>query len=229
MAEAAAAQGAMIDLTAEDGHSLSAYAVEPAGPPRGGLVVVQEVFGVNHHIKAVADGFAGQGYTVIAPALFDRAERGVALGYGEADLARGRALRTGIGWDEPILDVGAAMARAAAAGPVAVIGYCWGGSVAFLAACRLRPAAAVCYYGGQIIQFKGETPVCPVQMHFGARDPIIPPDDTAAIRLAQPDAQIHVYEDAGHGFNCTERPDYHADCSALALHRTLAFLERHVG
>ncbi len=229
MADPAATRSGPVSLTAEDGHSLSAYTVGPTESPRGGLVILQEVFGVNGHIRAVADGFAEHGYAVIAPALFDRAERGVELGYGEADLARGRSLRTGIGWDGPVRDVAAAMDHVAVDGPVAVIGYCWGGSVAFLAACRLKPAAAVCYYGGQIIQFKGETPACPVQMHFGARDPIIPPDDAAAIRLAQPDAQIHVYEDAGHGFNCTERPDYNADCSALALHRTLAFLSRQVG
>lgn len=229
MVDAAVTPGAMIPLTAADGHGLSAYAVGPAGPPRGGLVVIQEVFGVNHHIRAVADGFAERGYAVIAPSLFDRAERGVELGYGEADLARGRDLRTAIGWEGPVHDVAAALEKATEAGPAGVIGYCWGGSVAFLAACRLNPAAAVCYYGGQINQFKGETPACPVQMHFGAHDPIIPPADAAAIRLAQPEAQIHVYEDAGHGFNCTERPDFHADCAALARQRTLAFLERHVG
>ena len=216
-----------IALTAADGHRLDAYEARPDGKARAGLVVIQEVFGVNHHIRAVADGFAGHGYAVAAPSLFDRAERGVELGYGEDDLARGRALRMAIGWDGPVSDVAVAIAHLASDGPVGVIGYCWGGSVAWLSATRLRPSCAVCYYGGQIIQFKDETAGCPVLMHFGARDPIITADDVTAIRAAQPGAEIHVH-DAGHGFNCTERADYNPAVAAAALARTLTFLEAHL-
>ena len=216
-----------ISLTAADGHRLAAYEARPETGARAGLVVIQEVFGVNHHIRAVADGFAGHGYAVVAPSLFDRAERGVELAYGEDDLARGRVLRTGIGWDGPVSDVAAAIAHLANDGPVGVIGYCWGGSVAWLSATRLGPGCAVCYYGGQIVQFKDETAGCPVLMHFGARDPIITADDVTAIRAAQPNAEIHVH-DAGHGFSCTARADYAPDVAASALARTLTFLETHL-
>ena len=219
-----------LTVTAADGIAVSAYLVEPDGPARGGLVVVQEVFGVNHHIRAVCDGYAGHGYATLAPCLFDRAERGVEMGYGDDELARGRVLRQAIGWDGPVADVKAAIERVAgpgSGGKVGVIGYCWGGSVAFLAATRLQPACAVCYYGGQIVQFKDEAPGCPVQVHFGETDHIIPPEDRAAILAARPELEAHLYP-AGHGFNCTERADYHPESAALALERTLAFLGKHI-
>ena len=194
-------------LVAEDGHTLSAYQALPAGAATAGLVLIQEVFGVNHHIRAVADQFAQRGFAVVAPALFDRADRDVELGYGEADLALGRELRTKIGWNGPVWDVAAAMEAVRPYGRTAVVGYCWGGSVAWLAATRLQPACAVCYYGGQIVDFKDEVPHCPVLMHFGQHDPIITPDAVAAIRAAQPSMESHIYP-AGHGFNCTERADF---------------------
>ena len=218
----------MLTLSAADGNSFAAYCVGPDGAARGALVVVQEVFGVNYHMRAVCDGFAERGYVTIAPSLFDRAETGVEMGYGDGDLARGRALRQAIGWDGPVADVKAAMEAVGSYGKVGVIGYCWGGSVAFLAATRLRPACAICYYGGQIVQFKDEAPAGPVQMHFGEHDHIIPPEDRTAIIAARPEADCHVYP-AGHGFNCTERADYHPESAALALERTLAFLAKHVG
>ncbi|MCB9946565.1 MAG: dienelactone hydrolase family protein [Rhodospirillaceae bacterium] len=215
-------------LVAEDGHELTAYQALPEGEPKAGLVLIQEVFGVNHHIRAVADHFAGRGFAVIAPALFDRVERGIELGYGEADLARGRELRTTIGWQGPMMDTAAAMRAFDTSGKrVAVIGYCWGGSIAWLAATRLHPACTVCYYGGQIGDFKDEAPHCPVLMHFGERDHIITPDVVQAIRQAQPSVEIHVYP-AGHGFNCTERPDFHAESAHQALDRTLTFFDTHL-
>ena len=217
-----------LTLTAADGNRFAAYRVDPDGPSQGALVVVQEVFGVNYHMRAVCDGFASKGYAVIAPSLFDRAETGVEMGYGDDDLARGRALRQAIGWDGPVADVKAAMDAVAAYGKVGVIGYCWGGSVAFLAATRLKPACAVCYYGGQIAQFKDEIPNCPVQMHFGENDHIIPSEDRAAILAARPEVDSNVYP-AGHGFNCTERADYHPESAAQAFERTLSFLAAHVG
>lgn len=215
-------------LVADDGHELTAYQALPEGEPKAGLVLIQEVFGVNHHIRAVADHFAGRGFAVIAPALFDRVERGIELGYGEADLARGRELRTTIGWQGPMMDTAAAMRAFDTSGKrVAVVGYCWGGSIAWLAATRLHPACTVCYYGGQIGDFKDEAPHCPVLMHFGERDHIITPDVVQAIRQAQPSVEIHVYP-AGHGFNCTERPDFHAESAHQALDRTLTFFDTHL-
>lgn len=217
-------------LNAADGHSLNAFRSLPEGTPRGALVVVQEVFGVNHHIRAVTESFAVAGYAAIAPAMFDRIEPGIELGYSGDDLARGRALRTEIGWELAVMDVAAAVQAVAGWGRVGVVGYCWGGSLAWLAATRITPhvAAAVCYYGGQIAQFRDESPNCPVLMHFGEHDPIIPPEDVEAIRSAQPDVETHVYP-AGHGFNCTERGDYDPESARLAGERTAAFLSAHVG
>ena len=219
--------GDMIKLVASDGHVLSAYRHLPDDEPKAALVVCQEVFGVNHHIRSVCEQFAARGFATIAPALFDRVEPGIELSYREDDLARGRELRTSLGWDKPVMDVEAAITRAAEYGSVGVIGYCWGGSVAWLAATRLKPACAVCYYGGQIFDFKDETPNCPVLMHFGQRDHIITPDHALAIRMAQPDVVMWSYP-AGHGFNCTEREDFDPESAKLALERTLAFLDKHL-
>lgn len=217
-----------LSVTAADGNSCAAYLAEPDAAPRGALVIVQEVFGVNHHVRAVADDFAARGYVAISPSLFDRAQKGVEMGYSDDELARGRELRQAIGWDGPVADVKAAMDAVAQHGKVGVIGYCWGGSVAFLAATRLQPACAVCYYGGQIVQFKDEVPGCPVMMHFGEHDHIITREDREAVLAARPEAEAYVYP-AGHGFNCTERSDYDPESAKLALERTLAFLEKHVG
>ncbi len=219
-------------LAAQDGHRLSVYRAAPKARAKAGLVVIQEVFGVNYHIRAVCNRFAEQGYAVVAPALYDRLERGVELGYDEASLARGRELRTRLGWEAPVLDTATALkaARSDLRQPVSrvgVVGYCWGASVTWLAATRLTPDCAVCYYGAQIAQFKDERPGCPVLMHFGERDPLISAEDVAAIRAAQPEPEIHVYP-AGHGFNCTERADFHPDSAALALERSLGFFAKHL-
>ena len=222
--------GERITLTASDGHELSAYLARPDGPARAGLVICQEIFGVNAHIRDVADGFAKEGYLTVAPALFDRIEPGVELTYTADDTAHGRALRTALAWEAVMLDVGAAVDQvrtepgAAAAG---VVGYCWGGSLAWLAACRLHVAAAVGYYGGQIHEHRAETPSCPVQLHFGERDPIIPNEHVVEIGGRHPDVAILTY-DAGHGFNRTPRTDYDPDAAALARQRTLDFLLQHL-
>jgi carboxymethylenebutenolidase len=219
--------GEWIRLQASDGHELDAYRAAPASAPRGGVVIVQEIFGVNSHIRAVCDGYAAEGYAAIAPALFDRAEEKVELDYSPESTPKGRALRTQIGWDAPLLDIAAAVDASRAHGKVAAIGYCWGGSLAFLSACRLDVDCAVAYYGGQIIQFVDERPKAPVMMHFGERDPLISREDRDRITAARPEAEIHVYP-AGHGFNCTERADYDPSSAALAKERTLAFLGRHL-
>ena len=221
--------GKTITLKASDGHELSAYRADPAGTARGGLVVIQEIFGVNSHIRAVADGFAAEGYAAGAPALFDRVERGVELGYEEDGRTRGRGIRADIAWDDALQDVAAAVA-ALSGKPVGVVGYCWGGSLAWLAATRIAGiAASVGYYGGQIKDFKDEAPRCPVMLHFGTEDASIPMDAVAAVQAAQPDIPVHIYEGAGHGFNCDQRGSYHAQAATTARARTLAFLKENVG
>ncbi len=219
--------GDMITLAASDGHELGAYLARPKGPARAGLVICQEIFGVNAHIRDVADEFAAEGYLTIAPALFDRLEPGIELTYTSDDTTRGRALRTALAWEAVMLDVGAAVEHVRTDSQVGVVGYCWGGSVAWLAACRLEIAAAVGYYGGQIHEHRAETPSCPVQLHFGERDPIIPNAHVVEIGGLHPDVAIFTY-DAGHAFNCVPRLDYDPDVAALARQRTLDFLLQHL-
>ena len=221
--------GEFTTLKASDGHELAAYVAEPDGAPRGGIVVIQEIFGVNSHIRGVADGFAADGYRVVAPAMFDRIERDVDLGYDPDSIAAGRELKGRMDWDSPLLDIRAA-ADTLSGLKTGVVGYCWGGSLAWLSATRLDGlSAAVCYYGGQINDFRDETPKCPVLMHFGTEDASIPMEAVEAIRAAQPDAAIHIYEGAGHGFNCDQRGSYDAASAATARKRTMAFLAKTVG
>jgi carboxymethylenebutenolidase len=219
--------GTGVELQAADGHRLGAYVARPAGTPRGALVVVQEIFGVNSHIRAIADGYAAQGLVAIAPALFDRVERGVELGYAGPDVDRGRQLRTAAGDDKPLADIAAAIAHVAPGGKVGIVGYCWGGLLSWLAACKLDGlSAAVVYYGGGVPQQASLKPRCPVQAHFGKQDAHIPLDTVQAFGAAHPEVDLHVY-DAGHGFNCDQRGSYDAAAANLARDRTLAFLERH--
>lgn len=221
--------GDTVKLTANDGHSFDAYVARPADQPRAGLVIVQEIFGVNVHIRGVADGYAAEGYLAIAPALFDRVKPGIELGYDKDDVAEGRAIRGKVSWEAALADVSAAMGFVAGAGKVGVVGYCWGGAVAWLAATRLNPAAAVCYYGGSIHEFRNEKPSCPVVFHFGEEDAGIPMDQVKAIAAANPTQEIFTYADAGHGFNCEMRGSYHPESAGIALERTLAFLDRTLG
>lgn len=218
----------MIDLTAADGHGLQAYEALPAGTPRGGIVVVQEIFGVNAHIRGVADGYAAEGYRVIAPALFDRVRPGIELGYTDADIAEGRKIRGQLTFDQALADVAAAR-KALGDGKVGIVGYCWGGTVTWLAAARLPGfAAASSYYGGGIGQFAAEHPRCPTQCHFGEKDHAIPIDEVNAVRNANPAVGIYTYP-AGHGFNCDARASFDAPSAKLARERTLAFFREHVG
>ena len=213
-------------IEAEDGHALSAYRADPWSTPRGGVVVIQEIFGVNAHIRSVCDRFAEAGYAALAPAVFDRVERDVELPYTEEGIARGRSLRERLAWDDAVKDVAAAAAALEDAGRVGAVGYCWGGSLAWLAATRLG-LPSVCYYGGQIIQFVDEKPRAPVMLHFGEKDTLIPPEDVERIRAAHPDIPIHMYA-AGHGFNCNARADYHPESADLAQARTLVFFAEHL-
>jgi len=220
--------GETITLNASDGHTFAAYCADPPGGAvaSAGVVVVQEIFGVNAHIRRVCDGFAARGFRAVAPALFDRVEPGVTLAYDGDGIARGRAIRTELGWQAPLLDIDAARNLAASAGRVGVVGYCWGGSLAWLASCRLAGfSAAACYYGAQIVQFADENPRCPTVLHFGALDPHISMDDVTHIRTAHPDLAILVHEGAGHGFNCDARADYNAGVAAAALDRALSLFD----
>lgn len=215
--------GENIELKTADGFTLSAYRAAPRGATRGGIVVAQEIFGVNSHIRAVCDGFAADGYLAIAPALFDRAERNVELGYGEADVARGRDIRGKLAWPQALADVAAARLAASAGGAVGIVGYCYGGGVAWLAGCRVPGfAASVGYYGGPWTEYKAEAPKCPSMLHFGAKDPMIPVGLADEMRTLHSTIIAHVYE-ADHGFNCDQRKSYDAFSATLARARTSAF------
>jgi carboxymethylenebutenolidase len=216
----------MTRLTASDGHELDAYEVHPDGASAS-IVIVQEIFGVNAHIRSVVDRYASFGYRAIAPALFDRGERGVELGYDDAGRARGIELVMPIAFDAAMLDVAAAVDHVSDTGPVAVIGYCFGGSVAWIAACELPIAAAVGYYGGQVYGMRDRSPKAPTMLHFGELDHGIPLDQVSAIAEAHPQVPVYVYEGADHGFNCDARPQYDARSAAIALGRTLEFLSEH--
>jgi len=205
---------------------ISAWRADPAIPGRGAIVVVQEIFGVNAHIRGVVDRFAGHGFTAIAPALFDHSEYHVELGYDEAGVARGRQLVEQVGFDRAVDDVHAAQVSLQAEGKVGVVGYCWGGTVAFLSWARLR-LPSVSYYGARTPPFLGhERSNAPLMLHFGEDDPMLPPETVAAHREALPDAKIHVWQGAGHGFNCEQRADYNPAVASEALQRTLSFFER---
>ncbi len=217
-------------LTAADGHTLDAYIARPQGEPIAGLVIVQEIFGVNAHIRSVADGYAKDGFLAVAPALFDRFERGVDLGYDGADMQKAMSLLPKLDIDKSLLDVAAALAYAKAETQkkAGVVGYCFGGSLAWLAATRLDPDAAVGYYGGYIAKFATETPHAPVMLHFGKQDTHIPEEAANAVKAAHPEVQIYWY-DAGHGFNCDARASFNPAEARVARERSLAFLKQHLG
>lgn len=225
--------GALIKLTTDDGHTLDAYRAEPDGPMKAGLLVIQEIFGVNGHIRGVCDGFAADGYLVIAPALFDRLRPNVELGYTAETVAEGREMKAQVGWDDPVADMKAGLAAlrdaVGASTKLGVVGYCWGGSLSWLAACRLGPDCAVGYYGGQIIDFVDEQPGCPTMLHFGTEDAGIPLADVETIRSRHPEVSVYIYEGAGHGFNCDQRADFHPEASKLARTRTLEHFAQHLG
>jgi carboxymethylenebutenolidase len=217
--------GRMIELTADDGHIFSAYRTGNDTAPRG-LIIGQEIFGVNPHIRHIADIFAAAGYTVIAPALFDRVERHVELGYNATDIMRGRDIREQIAETDLVRDVTAA-ARALGHDTIAMVGYCWGATVAWQIACATSLLqAAVCWYGAGIAGMAGRPPHCPVQMHLGEHDASIPPADIAKIRVAHPEIKINIYAHAGHGFGCAARESFVPAAYDLAQERTFTFLNR---
>lgn len=222
--------GTIISLKASDGHDLSAYRADPAGKPKAGIVLLQEIFGVNDHIRSVADRYAALGYAVIAPALFDRAERGFEVGYTPPDVERGKATKAKVDNDGALRDIAAAAEVLRKEGlALGVVGFCWGGSLSWLSATRLDGfAAAVSYYGGEVANTADAKPNCPVMFHFGEKDASITMDKVEKIKAMQPGAPLFVYP-AGHGFSCDARGSYHADSAAQAFERTKAFLAQHLG
>jgi carboxymethylenebutenolidase len=223
--------GKTIKIKALDGHTLDGYLASPPTTPRAGVLVLQEIFGVTAHMRHVTDGFAAQGFLALAPALFDRLKPGTELPYTRID--EGRALMQQLSIDEVARDLaGAAAALRAnlpAGSKVGAVGYCWGGAIADLAACRTDVDAAVSYYGRANVGWLHEEPRCPILYHFGGKDPLIPPEIVAQIRAGRPGAPAYVYADAGHGFSCDERPEFHEPSHKLALERTMAFFARHLG
>jgi carboxymethylenebutenolidase len=221
--------GQMIILTADDGFKLDAYRADAAQKTGRGLVVIQEIFGVNKHIKRVTDGFAADGYTSISPAIFDRVEKNYDTGYSPEEVDRGRATRGKCDLDQLVMDVRAAVKALKAEGlKVGVVGYCLGGTMAWLAATRVDGlAASVPYYGGGVAAAANEKPKCPVLLHFGETDASIPPDHWETVKQAHPDIPQHIYP-AGHGFNCDERGSWHEPSAKLARQRTLEFFAKHM-
>jgi carboxymethylenebutenolidase len=221
--------GRDITLTASDRFELGGYRTDSATAPRGAVVVIQEIFGVNHHIRAVCDRFADQGYVAVAPAIFDRIERNFQSGYSPDEIAIARKFVANPDWKAMALDTQAAIDAVKDVGPVGIIGFCLGGSVAYAAATKLAGlSAAVGYYGGAIVRFADDKPNVPTQLHFGEKDAGIPLADVETIRTKRPDVEIFVYPGAQHGFGCDERASYDKASADAAWQRSLAFFARHL-
>ncbi|MGB7257404.1 MAG: dienelactone hydrolase family protein [Pseudolabrys sp.] len=221
--------GKQFTLTTSDKHSLGAYRADPQGTPKGGLVVIQEIFGVNHHIRAVCDRLAALGYAAVAPAVFDRFVRDFESGYTPDEIAHARSYLGNLNWDNMVADMAAAAADLKGVGPVGAIGFCMGGTASFLAACRVPGmSAAVSFYGGMIAKFADEKPKCPMQMHFGEKDQGIPLTTVEEIKKKRPDAEVYIYPGAAHGFYCDERASYNKAAADLAWSRTTEFLAKHM-
>jgi carboxymethylenebutenolidase len=221
------ARGAFTRLMARDGHEFDAWLAPATSTPRGAILVLQEIFGVNSHIRAVTEGFAAEGYVAIAPSLFDRVRRNVELDYSPQSVEQGRGYVLQLTEQQIINDLTACINVVRRNGPVGAVGYCWGGSLAYLAACALPVAAAVSYYGTRTVQMLDRKPRVPVQYHFGEQDKTIPPENIAKIRAAHPAGEFHVYP-ADHGFNCDQRDSFNAAAAKLARERTLAFFATHL-
>jgi carboxymethylenebutenolidase len=221
--------GRDIKLTASDGFQLGGYRADPAGTPKAAVVVIQEIFGVNHHIRAVCDRFANAGYVAIAPSIFDRSEPDFQSGYSPSEIEVARKFVANPDWAAMLLDTQAAIDAAKSAGPVGIIGFCLGGSVAYAAATKLSGlSAAIGYYGGAVIRFADDKPKVPTQLHFGEKDAGIPLSDVDTIRAKRPEVEIYVYPGAQHGFSCDERPSYDKASADIAWTRSLDFLAKHM-
>ena len=215
-------------LMARDGHEFNAWLAAPAGKPRGAVLVIQEIFGVNAHIRAVTDSYAAEGYVAIAPALFDRVRKGIELGYTPDTMKEGFGYVQQLQPEKTLLDLAACIAVVKHAGRVGVVGFCWGGKMAYVSACELPVACGVAYYGGGIAKELSRTPKCPMLYHFGGKDAHIPASDVEQIRAADSRGTFYIYPEADHGFNCDMRASFNAAAAQLARQRTLAFLAQHL-
>lgn len=221
--------GQTVTLTASDGFKLGGYRADPAGRPKGAIVVIQEIFGVNSHIRNICDRLASEGYVAIAPAIFDRIEPNFECGYTPEEVAVARKFVAAPDWPAMLRDTQAAIDAVKSAGPVGVIGFCLGGSVAYAAATKLSGfSAAVGYYGGAVVRFADDKPTVPTQLHFGEKDSGIPLTSVETIKAKRPDVEVFVYPGAQHGFGCDERASYDKASSDLAWQRSLAFFGKHL-
>jgi carboxymethylenebutenolidase len=221
--------GQDIKLTASDGFEFGSYRADTAGSAKGAVVVIQEIFGVNHHIRSVCDRLADTGYAAIAPSIFDRIEPNFTSGYSPDEIANARKFVANPDWAAMLLDTQAAIDAVKTVGPVGIIGFCLGGSIAYVAATRLSGlSAAVGYYGGAVVRFADDKPKVPTQLHFGEKDAGIPLTDVEAIKSKRPDVEIYVYPGAQHGFHCDERASYDKASAAIAWPRSLEFFAKHL-
>ncbi len=221
--------GQNITLTASDGFKLGAYRADPASSPKGAIVVIQEIFGVNSHIRNICDRWAKEGYVAIAPAIFDRIEPNFQSGYSPDEVAVARKFVANPDWTAMLRDTQAAIDAAKDVGPIGIIGLCLGGSVAYAAATKLTGLkAAVGYYGGAIVRFADDKPTVPTLLHFGEKDSGIPLTDVETIKATRPDVEVFTYPGAQHGFGCDERASYDKASSDLAWQRSLAFFAAHL-
>ena len=220
--------GETIKLTAADGNELDASRADPGGASKGGIVVIQEIFGVNVHVRDVCDQLAGEGYTALAPALFDRIQPGIELCYTEEDLGEGFGYMKEVGNERPMTDIQAAADELRSVGKVGAVGFCWGGPLAWLASKSVNVDCSVGYYGVAVHQTLEPAPKCPVMLHFADNDTFVPKEAADEVRAAYPDMPIFNY-DANHGFNCDQRDDYDANSARQAMARTLEFFAENVG
>ena len=212
---------------AKDGHIVDLYVAKPKSEAVATVIVLQEIFGITDHIKDVCKQYAAHGYLAIAPALFDRIKKNIVLDY--SSFAEGRDYKMQLQDEQVLLDIAASAATAENDLKVAVIGFCFGGALSYLASTRLNLNCAISYYGGGIAEkYINQNPLCPIMYHFGALDPIIPSTDVAAIQSNHPEGVFHIYDNAGHGFNCSDRRDYHSESAKIAFARSLEFLKMHI-
>ena len=217
----------LVHALAKDGHIVDLYVAKPKSQAVATVIVLQEIFGITEHIQAICQQYATHGYLAVAPALFDRIQKNIVLDY--SSIKEGRDYKMQLQDEQVLLDIAAAAATAENDLKVAVIGFCFGGALSYLASTRLNLNCAISYYGGGIAEkYINQKPLCPIMYHFGALDPIIPSTDVAAIQSNHPGGVFHIYEDAGHGFNCSDRRDYHSESAELAFARSLEFLKMHV-
>jgi carboxymethylenebutenolidase len=221
--------GQDIKLTASDGFKLGGYRADPAGAPKAAIVVIQEIFGVNHHIRSVCDRLAAEGYVAIAPSIFDRTQPDFQCGYSPDEIATARKFIANPDWAAMLRDTQAAIDAVKDVGPIGIIGFCLGGSIAYAAATKLSGlSAAVGYYGGAVVRFADDKPTVPTQLHFGEKDAGIPLTDVETIKAKRPDVEVHIYPGAQHGFHCDERASYDKTSADVAWPRSLAFFARHL-